>query len=160
MENKKLNNNLEETRFDEILNKYKPLGQRILDWMNENPEVSGNEKKTSEFLINILKEQGYKIVSPRARMKYSFYATKEEKSELNLPKVAIICEYDAMEDIGHGCGHSASCAASIICALAMEETYKDFPFQIDLIGTPDEEIGGGKIKMMEHGAFDDMSLQW
>ena len=96
MENKKLNNNLEETRFDEILNKYKPLGQRILDWMNENPEVSGNEKKTSEFLINILKEQGYKIVSPRARMKYSFYATKEEKSELNLPKVAIICEYDAM----------------------------------------------------------------
>ena len=119
MENKKLNNNLEETRFDEILNKYKPLGQRILDRMNENPEVSGNEKKTSEFLINILKEQGYKIVSPRARMKYSFYATKEEKSELNLPKVAIICEYDAMEDIGHGCGHSASCAASIICALAM-----------------------------------------
>lgn len=155
MENKKSNNNLEETRFDEILNKYKPLGQRILDWMNENPEVSGNEKKTSEFLINILKEQGYKIVSPRARMKYSFYATKEEKSELNLPKVAIICEYDAMEDIGHGCGHSASCAASIICALAMEETYKDFPFQIDLIGTPDEEISGGKIKMMEHGAFDD-----
>ena len=69
MENKKLNNNLEETRFDEILNKYKPLGQRILDRMNENPEVSGNEKKTSEFLINILKEQGYKIVSPRARMK-------------------------------------------------------------------------------------------
>ena len=55
MENKKLNNNLEETRFDEILNKYKPLGQRILDRMNENPEVSGNEKKTSEFLINILK---------------------------------------------------------------------------------------------------------
>ena len=54
MENKKLNNNLEETRFDEILNKYKPLGQRILDRMNENPEVSGNEKKTSEFLINIL----------------------------------------------------------------------------------------------------------
>ena len=35
---------------------------------------------------------------------------KKKKSELNLPKVAIICEYDAMEDIGHGCGHSASCA--------------------------------------------------
>ena len=59
MENKKLNNNLEETRFDEILNKNNPLGQRIIDRMNENPEVSGNEKKTSEFLINILKEQGY-----------------------------------------------------------------------------------------------------
>lgn len=51
MENKKLNNNLEETRFDEILNKYKPLGQRILDWMNENPEVSGNERKPANFLL-------------------------------------------------------------------------------------------------------------
>ena len=126
MENKKLNNNLEETRFDEILNKYKPLGQRILDRMNENPEVSGYEKNTSEFLINILKEQGYKIVSPRARMKYSFYATKEEKSELNLPKVAIICEYDAMPEIGHGCGYSASCAAGIICALAIKEEHSEY----------------------------------
>lgn len=51
MENKKLNNNLEETRFDEILNKYKPLGQRILDRLNENPEVSGNERKPANFLL-------------------------------------------------------------------------------------------------------------
>ena len=44
MENKKLNNNLEETRFDEILNKYKPLGQRILDWMKRNPEVQAMKR--------------------------------------------------------------------------------------------------------------------
>lgn len=148
-------NNKKIEKLNEILEKYKPLGQQILDWMNDNPEVSGNEKKTCEYLVGILKEYGYKIVSPRARMKYSFYATKEEKVKLGLPKVAIICEYDAMEDIGHGCGHSASCAAGIICALAMEEAYEDFPFQIDLIGTPDEEVSGGKIKMMEHGAFGD-----
>jgi amidohydrolase len=141
--------------FEQTLEKYKNRGQEILDWMNEHPEISGNEKKTCEYLINILKEYGYKIISPRARQKYSFYATKEEKAGLKLPKIAIICEYDAMEDIGHGCGHSASCAASIICALALEDAYPDFPFQIDLIGTPDEEVSGGKIKMMEHGAFDE-----
>lgn len=142
-------------KFEKALNKYKNLGQEILDWMNEHPEISGNERKTCEFLTDILKKQGYKITSPRARMKYSFYATKEEKAEFKLPKVAIICEYDAMPEIGHGCGHSASCAAGIICALAIEKAYPDFPFQIDIVGTPDEEVSGGKIKMMEHGAFDE-----
>lgn len=141
--------------FEKALNKYKNLGQEILDWMNENPEISGNEKKTCEFLIGILKKHGYKITSPRARMKYSFSACQEEKIKENLPKVAIICEYDAMPEIGHGCGHSASCAAGIICALAIKETYPKFPFQIDIVGTPDEEVSGGKIKMMEHGAFDE-----
>jgi amidohydrolase len=140
--------------FETALEKHISIGQEVLDWMNEHPEISGNEKKTCEYLINVLKEHGYKIVSPRARQKYSFYATKESNKDINRPKIAIICEYDAMEEIGHGCGHSASCAASILCALALEEAYEDFPFQIDLIGTPDEEVSGGKIKMMEHGAFD------
>ena len=51
MENKKLNNNLEETRFDEILNKYKPLGQRILDWMNEIQRFQAMKRKPANFLL-------------------------------------------------------------------------------------------------------------
>mgnify|MGYP002311072803 FL=1 len=50
----------------------------------------------------------------------------EEKIKENLPKVAIICEYDAMPEIGHGCGHSASCAAGIICALAIKEEHSEY----------------------------------
>ena len=50
----------------------------------------------------------------------------QEKIKENLPKVAIICEYDAMPEIGHGCGHSASCAAGIICALAIKEEHSEY----------------------------------
>lgn len=141
--------------FEEALEKYIPLGQQILDWMNEHPETSKNEKKTSEYIIDILKQNDYKVTSPRARVRYSFSATRQTEAKSEKPKIAVICEYDAMEEIGHACGHSASCAASILCALALEEAYPDFPFQIDIVGTPDEEIGGGKINMMAHGAFDD-----
>lgn len=141
--------------FEKALEKYKAKGQEILDWLNEHPEVSGQEKKTCEYLTEVLKDYGYRIISPRARMKYSFCAINMEKEKKNLQKIAILCEYDAMDDVGHGCGHSATCAASIVCALALNEAFPDLPFQIDLVGTPNEEIGGGKIKMMEHGAFND-----
>ena len=53
-------------------------------------------------------------------------ACQEEKIKENLPKVAIICEYDAMLEIGHGCGYSASCAAGIICALAIKEEHSEY----------------------------------
>lgn len=53
-------------------------------------------------------------------------ACQEEKIKENLPKVAIICEYDAMHEIGHGCGYSASCAAGIICALAIKEEHSEY----------------------------------
>ena len=52
MENKKLNNNLEETRFDEILNKYKPLGQRILDWMNEKSRFQAMKRKPANLIYS------------------------------------------------------------------------------------------------------------
>lgn len=143
------------SNMKKILEKYRDKGQEILDWLNEHPEVSGQEKKTCEYLTGILKDYGYRIISPRARMKYSFCAIHPEKEKQNLPKIAVLCEYDAMEGVGHGCGHSATCAASIISALALNDAQADLPFQVDIVGTPNEEIGGGKIKMMEHGAFNE-----
>lgn len=139
-------------KFEEALKEMIPLGKEILDWMNAQPEASGHEKQTCAYLVKKLSEHGYKVTSPVKRIKYSFLAKRKNSFEKK-PKIAILCEYDAVEGVGHSCGHSASCAASIICALALEATYEDFPFDIDLIGTPNEEIAGAKISMLEKGLF-------
>ena len=139
--------------FSEVLEQYLPLGQQILDWMNAHPETSGHEKQTCTYLVNLLRKYGYEVSSPVKRIKYSFHAHKPERSGVAKPKIAVLCEYDAMDTEGHSCGHSASCAAGIICALALEDAFKEFPFQLDLIGTPNEEINGCKIAMMEKGVF-------
>ena len=138
--------------FEEALNIFMPLGKEILDWMNDHPEISGHEKQTCASLVKQLREHGYKVTSPTKRIKYSFFA-KREDSSVKKPKIALLCEYDAVEGVGHSCGHSASCAASIICALALNTAYEDFPFDIELIGTPNEEVAGAKIAMLEKGLF-------
>ena len=144
----------ERRSIDQAIADYLPLGYQILDWMNEHPEPSGNEKKTVAFLVKTLKENGYQVTSPIKRIKHSFWARRATDQNQNKPKVAILCEYDAIEEQGHSLGHSASCAASIVCALALEAAYEDFPFQVELIGTPNEEVGGAKIAMLAKGMFD------
>lgn len=67
----------------------------------------------------------------------------------------MLCEYDSIEGIGQACGHSLSCAASIICVNALNELFEDLPFQLDLIGTPGEEIHGGKISLLQKGVFNE-----
>ena len=139
--------------FAETLASYLPLGRQILDWMNAHPETSGHEKQTCTYLVNLLREHGYEVTSPVKRIKYSFHASRPENRSSSKPKIAVLCEYDAMDTEGHSCGHSASCAAGIITVLALEDAFDDFPFQLDLIGTPNEEISGCKIAMMEKGVF-------
>lgn len=144
---------MEKIAVTEMIEKYLGEGKKITDWLNSHPEVSGKEKYSCQYLVELLKSYGYQVESPLKRVKYSFRAVHKNSFDKKRPKVALLCEYDAMEEIGHGCGHSVSCAASIICALALEELYPDFPFQLDLIGTPNEEVNGGKIVLLQKGIF-------
>lgn len=139
------------------LEKYFDIGKEVIDFLNKNSEISGKEKKSCKFLEKILLENGYEVTSPYKGVKYSFKASKTTKSTENKKyKIAILCEYDATEGIGHACGHSASSASSIISALALQD--EDLPFEIDIIGTPNEEVLGGKIQLLEKTAFKEYDL--
>ncbi|MFI3226884.1 MAG: peptidase dimerization domain-containing protein [Clostridia bacterium] len=137
----------------EQLEKNLEIGNSIFEFLNNNPENSGQEKKACKFLTKLLSEQGYIITSPYKGVKYSFKATKNNKN--NRPKVAIICEYDATEGLGHACGHSSSSAASIMTALSFDDK---LPFDLDIIGTPNEEVLGGKIQLLQNSAFSEYDM--
>ena len=119
----------------------------LSNWLTKNPEVSGKEKKSSEYIIKFLENYGYEVEAPYFGVPYSFRAINKKDKNSNKKKVALMCEYDALPERGHACGHSVSCGISVLAALVINNTFENFPFQIDIIGTPDEEVNGGKILM-------------
>ncbi|HTJ76472.1 MAG TPA: amidohydrolase [Acidimicrobiales bacterium] len=70
------------------------------------------------------------------------------------PTVAVICEYDALPGIGHGCGHNVIAAAGLGAGLAAATLAEEAGGRLVVLGTPAEEGGGGKVLMGERGAFD------
>jgi amidohydrolase len=68
--------------------------------------------------------------------------------------VAILAEYDALPDVGHGCGHNLICTAALGAGLAVREAAPELPGRLLVLGTPAEEGGGGKVLMARAGAFE------
>lgn len=71
--------------------------------------------------------------------------------------VGICAEYDALPGIGHACGHNLIAAAGVGAGLALAEVADEVGLTVTVLGTPAEEGGGGKILMMEQGAFDGLN---
>lgn len=123
-------------------------------YLTKHPEISCQEIQSSRYIIDFLEKHGYEVAAPYAQMPNSFLAVDKNRKDYTGPKAAFLCEYDALPEVGHACGHSFSCGISILGALALKEAFRDLPMRIDLIGTPAEEFGGGKCIMAENGGFD------
>lgn len=125
----------------------------LADYITKHPEIGGTEHLAVERYKELLRSKGYDFTTNIGGMKYSFKATKPRKDVK--VKGALMCEYDALPDLGHACGHSISGAASVLTAMAITDAYAELPIQLDLIGTPNEEILGGKVRMAKNHVFDD-----
>lgn len=68
--------------------------------------------------------------------------------------VAVCAEYDALPDVGHACGHNIIAASAVGAGLALAELADDLGITVVVLGTPAEEGGGGKVLMLERGAFE------
>ena len=67
--------------------------------------------------------------------------------------VAVCAEYDALPEVGHACGHNIIAAMAVGAGLALAEVADQVGLTVRVLGTPAEEGGGGKILMLERGAF-------
>lgn len=130
----------------------------ISDAMYREPEIGLQEYKSSKMLVELLKEHGFAVETGLAGMPTSFRATKKGGS--GGPTVAILAEYDALPEIGHGCGHNiigtAACGAGCALAPLMDE----IGGTLVILGTPAEEgavdNAGGKVAMVEAGVFENI----
>ena len=71
------------------------------------------------------------------------------------PTIAILCEYDALPGVGHGCGHNVMCANSVGAFLALAELEKRHPGalggRVILQTTPAEECDTAKEILAQRG---------
>ncbi|GIY15293.1 peptidase M20 domain-containing protein 2 [Caerostris extrusa] len=125
----------------------------------KNPELSYEEEHAHAVLTEALSNFGFNVqkhylLSTAFRAEYS-------SSTGEGPTVAILLEYDALPEIGHACGHNLIAEAGLAAAMAVKtvmEKDRSICGKLVALGTPAEEKGGGKIKMLELGAFRDVNI--
>ena len=69
-----------------------------------------------------------------------------------------MCEYDALPEIGHGCGHNIIGSAGLGAGLALAARADELGGRVVVLGTPAEEGGGGKAIMADRGALDGVDV--
>jgi amidohydrolase len=121
--------------------------------IHEHPELGGEERFASDTLVALLEKNGFRVERGTAGIPTAFKATKGNGKAR---KVAFLAEYDALPEIGHGCGHNlisgAAVSAGIGLGAAVEALGLDA--QVIVYGTPAEETNGAKVEMARKGVFD------
>jgi|TARA_B110000914_G_scaffold220485_1_gene230633 amidohydrolase len=139
--------NIFKTNLDNIYNQL----TEVSDWMYKNPELGFKEFKTSEYLVKFIESFKNAVTYPTGKLDTAFEITFGSKG----PLVVLCVEYDALPKIGHACGHNIIATASIGAGLAIKDLVEDLGIRVKLLGTPAEEGGGGKIILLDNGAFED-----
>lgn len=123
--------------------------------VHDNPELGDEEFFASKILSEKLRENGFETTLDVCGRETAFYATFSKGDGVH---VAFLAEYDALQGIGHACGHSIIGTASILAAIALSKE-ENFKGKISVFGTPAEEgngRGGAKQNFIEEGYFKDV----
>jgi amidohydrolase len=132
---------------DRLGDELESLSRRIHD----HPELGFQEVKAAGWLSDFLERQGFKVERGVAGVDTAFRGTIETGEG---PTIAILCEYDALPAIGHACGHNVIATAGVGAGAALAALRERLPKGcVQVIGTPAEEGGGGKVKLIRGGVF-------
>jgi amidohydrolase len=121
-----------------------------------NPEIKFEEHRASKWISDAAREAGFRVEKPVGGLDTAFRASYPGSAER--PTIALLAEYDALPKLGHGCGHNLIGPASLGAALGLKTMMDKLPGSIQLIGTPGEEGGGGKVILAEAGIFDEVDV--
>ena len=120
--------------------------------VHAHPELNYEEFYSSDVLAGFLEGNGLVVERGIGGIETAFRAVIPGGGG-DGPTVAVLAEYDALPEIGHGCGHNLIAMAAMGAALGLQANANDLPGRIEIIGTPAEEGGGGKIRLLEAGVF-------
>lgn len=128
----------------------------IARWMSAHPELALEEHEASARYRAWLSGLSFRVESPIAGMETAFVAT--HGSDAAPLRVALLAEMDALPEIGHACGHSLSGPATLLASSALAEVLPSDLVRLHVVGCPAEEIGLGKRRLVEAGAFADVDV--
>ena len=122
---------------------------RLSHDLHQNPEIAWEEHESAARVAGELDDAGFTVESNYVGLATAFRAHRGS-GPLHL---ALCAEYDALPGLGHACGHNVIAAISTGAALALGPFVDDLGITLSVFGTPAEEGGGGKIEMLDRGAF-------
>ncbi|XP_053553157.1 peptidase M20 domain-containing protein 2-like [Bombina bombina] len=129
------------------------------------PELAYQEHQAHDTMTHFFSSYPAWEVQPHYKLDTAFKASWVPVPGAEGPPilhVAFLCEYDALPGLGHACGHNLIAEVGAAAALGLKGALENIqllrPVQITVFGTPAEEEGGGKIDLLEAGAFDDIDV--
>ncbi|WP_433265429.1 M20 family metallopeptidase [Actinosynnema sp. CS-041913] len=122
--------------------------------IHAEPETAFAEHRSAAKVADLLAAEGFEVERAVADLETAFTASYGSGDLV----LGLCAEYDALPEVGHACGHNVIAAASVGAALALRDVADELGLTVRVIGTPAEEVGGGKVLMLERGVFDDVSL--
>ncbi len=125
--------------------------------IHAHPELGHEERRASKLLTDFLEQRGFEVEIGVAGVETAFSATVRGAGSGGR-KVAILAEYDALPDVGHGCGHNLIALTAIGAGIGAQAALTDLPGTVVVMGTPAEETAGAKIDMLEAGMFEDVDV--
>jgi amidohydrolase len=123
---------------------------RLSHEIHAHPELGFEEHRASAWVGDMLAAAGLSLQAGVADLETSLIGT----TGCGQLALAICAEYDALPVVGHACGHNVIAAAAVGAAVALGSMADEYDLTVKVLGTPAEEGGGGKVLMLERGAFD------
>jgi amidohydrolase len=117
--------------------------------LHAHPEIAWTEERAAAWVAAELADAGFDVEANACGLPTAFIA-RAGSGPLH---VGICAEYDALPGLGHACGHNIIAAAAVGAGLALAAAADDLGLTVTVFGTPAEEGGGGKVYMLERGAF-------
>lgn len=122
--------------------------------LHDDPEIAWKEYNSAAKCSAFLRDQDFNVTEQFLGFDTAFHATYGNGSR----RIGLMAEYDALPGIGHACGHNLIAAMSLGAALALSSVAAELDLTVEVFGTPAEEGYGGKIEMLDKGAFDGLDF--
>ncbi|MQA09024.1 MAG: amidohydrolase [Pseudonocardiaceae bacterium] len=127
---------------------------RLSEQLHAHPETAWEEHRAVRWVGDLLSEGGFEVEVGYLGLETALRATYGSGPF----RLGLCAEYDALPGLGHACGHNLISASSVGAALALAPLADELGITVEIYGTPAEEGGGGKIEMLDRGAFHGLDL--
>lgn len=127
---------------------------RISREIHSHPELAFEERHAFSQLVPFVEAHGFAVEQGAYGMETAFRGEWGHGPTT----IAICAEYDALPEIGHACGHNLIATAGVGAAVALIRAIDPADARVVILGTPAEELYGGKCIMVNKGCFDDIDV--
>ncbi len=160
------------TMIEETAESLAPELKKLALDIHDNPELGHQEFKACGWQAEMLRKYGFEVEVGFEGIPTAYKAVyrsgaggqsgatngqsrtgEQACSAARGPKIAMLAEYDALPDLGHGCGHNLIAMISVGAGLVIRKLVDQLGGEIHVIGTPAEETAGAKVEMARKGAF-------